>query len=323
MCYCTDLWEEPQQSFRASFLTPVVYRWAAPGTSHQGPGSWRSAALCQLTWWESSSSHQPCRLWGWEHTGLGGGAWDATGHRCTHTREMYGFNTSTLSLRSWMMNPHVLWYSWPLSRFSHSCHISSQRPLWFFFHSYTPASCSLCLNLPLLLKAEWVQSSHNQRSPQQWCQRQPCLIVLSPYKGPTPTAPTEEQEKMKHKPIRDIQETFRENKCLTCLFSRQKSNVGFSEVYKVAKWVDYNGVSKSTSLRPRAASAWVPTLRHGSQKPVWMFHHEGNNAFFFSLFWETAMPLKQKCENKWTKQIQLEADTQHGELQARWLVWQS
>lgn len=30
-----------------------------------------------------------------------------------------------------------------------------------------------------------------------------------PIQGPTPTAPTEEPEKMKHKPIRDIQETFR------------------------------------------------------------------------------------------------------------------
>lgn len=30
-----------------------------------------------------------------------------------------------------------------------------------------------------------------------------------PIQGPTPTAPTEEPEKMKHKPVRDIQETFR------------------------------------------------------------------------------------------------------------------
>lgn len=223
-----------------------------------------------------------------------------------------------------MMYPHVLWYSWPLSCCSHTTSpLSSGWYLMWNFHSYTPASSSLCLNLPLPLKAGWVQSSHNWRSKQQWWQRQSCLIVLSPYRVPTPTAPTEEPEKTKYKPIGDTRETFRENKRLTHLFFRQKSNVGFFEVYKVAKWVDFNEVSKNTSLTPRAACAWVPTLRHGSHKPVWMFHHEENNAFFFSLFSETAMPLKQKCKNKWTKQIQLEADTQHGELRARWLVWQS
>lgn len=136
-----------------------------------------------------------------------------------------------------------------------------------FFHSYTPISSSLCLNLPLPLKADWVQSFHNQKSQQQWWQRQPCSIVLSPDKGPTPTAPTEEPGKMKHKPIRDFQETFRENKCLNFFF-RQTSNVGFSEFYKVAKWMVFNEVSKSTSSTPRAAFAWVPTLRHRSHKPV-------------------------------------------------------
>lgn len=141
-----------------------------------------------------------------------------------------------------------------------------------FFHSYTPASSSLCLNLPLPLKAEWVQFSpcthHYQRSQQQQRQRHPCLLDLSPHRGPTPTAPAEEPDKMKRKPTGDIQETFRENKCLIRLFFRQKSNGGFSEVYKVDKCVNFKEVSKSTSLTPTAASAWVPTLRHGSHKPL-------------------------------------------------------
>lgn len=48
---------------------------------------------------------------------------------------------------------------------------------------------------------------------------------------------TEELEEMKQKPRRDIQEALRENKCLSCLFCRQNANIGFSEVYKVAKEV--------------------------------------------------------------------------------------
>lgn len=41
--------------------------------------------------------------------------------------------------------------------------------------------------------------------------------------------------KMRHKPRRDIQETFRENQCLACFYCLQNANIGFSEAHKVAK----------------------------------------------------------------------------------------
>lgn len=141
------------------------------------------------------------------------------------------------------MYPHVPWYSLPPScSFSHSYPVSSQ--LWLvpcgFFHSYSPTPSSLCLLLSLPLNAEWVQSSHSQRSQQEWWQRQSSLIPMSPCRDTCVHlhllhGATEELEEIGHKPRRDIQETFRENKCLACLFCRQNANAHFSEAYKVAK----------------------------------------------------------------------------------------
>lgn len=287
-------------------------------TRDQGAGNFHPFA----TWDdERAAAHQLRRLQGQGHAGLGVGAWAAMGHRCTDTKEKY------MALTPLLYHLDSEWCT-PMYRGTPDLCLAALIP--HLLSALADTSCEIFIPTPQLLPVYvsiylclWRSTSHNWRSRQQWWQRQPCLIVLSPYRVPTPTAPTEEPEKTKYKPIGDTRETFRENKRLTHLFFRQKSNVGFFEVYKVAKWVDFNEVSKNTSLTPRAASAWVPTLRHGSHKPVWMFHHEENNAFFFSLFSETAMPLKQKCKNKWTKQIQLEADSQHGELQARWLVWQS
>lgn len=219
------------------------------------------------TWGDGrAAAHQPCRLQGQEHAGLGVGAWAAIGHRWTDTSQkcmalillLYHLDSEWCT-PMYCGTPDLLLLplitTSPLS--SGWCH------MWFF--SFLCSSFFQFMSqLPLPLKAEEVQSFHDQKSQQQWWQRVTLLDCFVPIQGPTPIAPTEEPEKMKHKPIRDIQETFRENKCLTRLFFRQKSNVGFSEYYKVAKWVDFNEVSKSTSFTPRAASSWVPTLRHGS-----------------------------------------------------------
>lgn len=293
-------------------------------TRDQGAGNFQSFA----TWGHGrEAAHQPCRLQGQDRAGLGAGAWAAMGHRCTDTKEkfmaltllLYPLDsegctpmycgTPDLCLAALTYNTHPLIFGWYCMWF-----FSFLHPSFFqFISQFTSAfegRVGTALSQPGISAAVVAEATLFD-----------CFVLIQGTY--TNSTPTEEPEKMKHKPIRDIWETFRENKCLTHLFFRQKSNVGFSEVYKVAKWVDFNEVSKNTFLTSRVASAWVPTLRHGSHKPVWMFHHEGNNAFFFPLFSETAMPLKQKCKNKWTKQILLEADTQHGELQARWLVWQS
>lgn len=86
------------------------------------------------TWGDGrAAAHQPCRLQGQEQAGLGVGDWAATGHRQTQTRNSW-FNTSATSLRFWMMYPHILWYSWPPSFFSHttSSLSSGWYCVWFF-----------------------------------------------------------------------------------------------------------------------------------------------------------------------------------------------
>lgn len=108
------------------------------------------------------------------------------------------------------------------------------------FSFLPPAPSSLCLHLPLPSKVEWVQSSHSWRSQQEWWQRQSCSILMSLCRDTFVTLHllygcSEELKETGHEPGRDIQETFRKDKCLPCLFCRQNANVGFSEAYEVAE----------------------------------------------------------------------------------------
>lgn len=110
------------------------------------------------TWGDGrAAAHQPCRLQGQERAGLGVGDWAATGHRQTQTRNSW-FNTSATSLRFWMMYPHILWYSWPPSCFSHTTSSLSSGWYCMWFFSFLHPSFFQFVSIYLRL---WRQSGYS------------------------------------------------------------------------------------------------------------------------------------------------------------------